>query len=119
MKFQKMGIYFLVLALIGVLALGCGNGNGAAPAGDVYTGEAQGFGGEIKVEVTMDEGEIVDINIVDESETAGIGDADAMAGLLDEIISAGGTDGVDVKTGATVTSEAVFAAVDDAMSKAE
>ncbi|MDO9574191.1 MAG: FMN-binding protein [Candidatus Contubernalis sp.] len=117
MKFQKMGIYFLVLALIGVLALGCGNG--AAPAGDVYTGEAQGFGGTIKVDVTVDEGEIVDINIVDESETAGIGAADAMAGLLDEIISAGGTDGVDVKTGATVTSEAIFAAVDDAMAKAE
>ncbi|UNC90900.1 FMN-binding protein [Candidatus Contubernalis alkaliaceticus] len=118
MKLHKIGIYFLVIALIGVLALGCGD-DAATADGDVYTGEAQGFGGTIKVEVTMDEGEIVDIKIVEESETANIGDADSMAGLLDDIIAAGGTGGVDIKSGATVTSEAIFAAVDDALSKAE
>ncbi len=118
MKLQKVGIYFLVLALVGILALGCGNG--AAPAGEKYTGEAEGYGGTIKVDVYVgDDGAITDIDIVEESETPNIGCADSMAGLLDDIIAAGGTAGVDVKSGATVTSDAIFDAVDDALSKAE
>lgn len=117
MKLQKVGLYFLVLALVGILALGC---NGAAPAGEKYSGEAEGYGGIIKVDVYVDDdGAITDIEIVEETETANIGDAESMSGLLDDIVAAGGTDGVDVKSGATVTSEAIFAAVDDAMSKVE
>ncbi len=117
MKLQKISIYFLVLALTAILALGC---NGAAPAGEKYSGEAEGYAGPIKVDVFVDDdGNITDIEIVEESETTGIGDADTMAPLLDEIIANNGTDGVDVKSGATVTSDAIFAAVDDAMSKVE
>ncbi len=118
MKLQKISICFLVLALTAILALGC---NGAAPAGEKYSGECtEGYAGPIKVDVFVDDdGNITDIEIVEESETTGIGDADTMAPLLDEIIANNGTAGVDVKSGATVTSEAIFNAVNDALSKAE
>lgn len=117
MKLQKFGIYFLVLALVGVLALGCGNG--AAPEGEKYAGEAQGFGGAVKVDVYVDDdGAITDIKVVENSETAGIGDT-ALEELIPQIVEAGGTEGVDVKTGATVSSGALFDAVNDALSKVE
>lgn len=38
-----------------------------------YTGEAQGFGGALKLEVTVDETSILSVNVLDNSETEGIG----------------------------------------------
>ncbi len=115
MKMQKIAIYILVLALAGVLAIGC---NGAPDAGEVYEGAADGFGGAVKVNVTMDEGEIVDIEIVESSETDGFGDR-AFDALIPQIIEAQGTAGIDVETGATASSDALFNAVEDALSKVE
>ncbi|PKM81932.1 MAG: FMN-binding protein [Firmicutes bacterium HGW-Firmicutes-13] len=116
MKLYKVAVYILVLALVGVLALGCGGET--PPAGDVYEGEAQGFGGPVKVKVTMDEGEIVDIEVVEHGETAGIGDV-ALEELSGKIIEAQSTEGIDVKSGATFSSEAIINAVNDALSKVE
>ena len=49
-------------------------------------------------------------------ETPEIG-GEAIKKLQDEILKVGSTNGVDVVTGATYTSEAVFAAIADARSK--
>ncbi len=111
---KKISIYFLALVMIGVLAMGC---NGA-PAGDVYEGSAEGYGGEVSVQVTMDDGEIVDISVVSHSETDGFGDV-AFEELIPQIIDNQGTDGVDIHSGATESSEALFEAVDEAMAQAE
>lgn len=116
MKLHKVAIYILVLVLACVLTLGCGGG--ATPDGDVYEGTADGFGGPIKVKVIMDEGEIVDIEVVDHSETAGIGDA-AIEELVPQIIEAQGTAGIDTVTNATMSSNGLIGAVDDALSKVE
>ena len=128
MKLSKMLVFLLSILLIGLLAVGCGgptppSDNGvndeeeAAPSDkEVYTGEAEGGHGPVIVEVTMDGDEIVKIEVVEENETKGLGDA-AFEELIPKIIDAQSTDGIDAVSGATVSSEALFGAVNEALSK--
>lgn len=131
MKLNRMLVFLLSILLISFLAMGCGestsapendvdDGEAAAPSDDqeVYTGEAEGGHGPVIVEVTMAGDEIVKIEVVQENETKGLGDT-AFENLIPKIIDAQSTDGIDVWTGATVSSEALFAAVNDAISKTE
>ena len=73
------------------------------------------IGGEIKVKVTMDGDKIAKIEILSHNETAGISDP-AFNTLPDAIIAANSTQ-IDAVTGATKTSEALIAAVNDALSQ--
>ena len=73
------------------------------------------IGGEVKVKVTMDGDKIAKIEVLSHNETAGISDP-AFASLPDAIIAANSTE-VDVVTGATKTSEALIAAVNDALAQ--
>ncbi len=73
------------------------------------------IGGEVKVKVTMDGDKIAKIEVLSHNETAGISDP-AFKTLPDAIIAANSTQ-VDAVTGATKTSEALIAAVNDALSK--
>ncbi len=79
-----------------------------------FTGTADGFGGPITAEVTVDGGKITALTLTGEKETPAIGGAaiDTLTGL---IVSAGTVDGVDCVTGATWTSNGVFAAVKNAL----
>lgn len=78
---------------------------------------AAGYNGDIKVKVTMDGETIKDI-VVDHTESEGIG-ADAVPTLVEDIKKNNGTEGVDNVSGATVTSEALKTAVDDAIKAAK
>lgn len=78
---------------------------------------AAGYNGDIKVKVTMDGETIKDIE-VDHTESEGIG-ADAVPTLVEDIKKNNGTEGVDNVSGATVTSEALKTAVDDAIKAAK
>jgi uncharacterized protein with FMN-binding domain len=80
-----------------------------------YIGEAEGFGGTVKVKVTMDGDKIAKIDVLSHSETAGVSDP-AFATVPDAIIAAQSTQ-VDAASGATVSSKAIMAAVEDALSK--
>ena len=73
------------------------------------------IGGEVKVKVTMDGEKIAKIEVLSHNETAGISDP-AFATLPDAIIAANSTE-VDAVSGATKTSEALIAAVNDALSQ--
>ena len=73
------------------------------------------IGGEIKVKVTMDGDKIAKIEVLSHNETAGIADP-AFAQIPEAIIAAQSTS-VDAITGATKTSEALIAAVNDALSQ--
>lgn len=84
-------------------------------AANEYLGEADGFGGKVKVKVTMDGDKIANIEVLESSETAAIADP-AVASLIPKMI-AGNTTAVDVHTGATFTSNALINAVNDALSK--
>ncbi len=87
-----------------------------ALASETKTGKATGFGGELTVEVTTDNGTITAVTIVNHNETAGIG-TPALE-QLPEMIVAAGSAAVDAIAGATVSSEAVRAAVLNALDPA-
>ena len=78
------------------------------------TGEGEGYGGPISAEVIAAGDKIVGLTLTGEKETPEIGGA-ALKTLQENIVSAGGVDGVDAVAGATWTSKGVFAAVESAM----
>ena len=80
-----------------------------------YIGVSNGFGGEMKVKVTMDGTKIAKIDVLSHGETAGISDP-AFAAIPDAIIAAQSAE-VDAVANATVTSKAIMAAVADALSQ--
>lgn len=86
----------------------------------VYTGTATSpspFGGNVTVEVTLDkEGTILEVKVVENNATEGIG-TKAIDALPERIVEAQGTD-VDGVASATITSEAILTAVNDALSQA-
>ena len=94
----------------------------AAPAQEVelaaneFIGEANGFGGPIKVKVTMDGDQVAKIDVLSHCETAGISNA-AFDTIPNNIIAAQSTK-VDAASGATYSSNAIMAAVQDALTKA-
>ena len=89
----------------------------AAPelSANEYIGEADGFGGPIKVKVTMDGDKIAKIDVLSHGDTPGICDK-AFATIPQAIIDAQSTQ-VDVAAGATFSSKGIMAAVEDALSK--
>ena len=83
----------------------------------VYIATGKGIGGDVPVEVTIKDGEISDVTVGDNSETQGIG-SKAIEQLPEAIVAAGGTEGVDAVSGATITSKAIFSAVDECLAQA-
>ena len=82
-----------------------------------YVAEGKGIGGKVPVTVEVKDGKIATVTVGDNSETQGIG-SKAIEELPEAIVDAGGTDGVDGIVGATVTSKAIFTAVDEALEQA-
>ena len=81
-----------------------------------YEAAVQGFHGDVKLSVTVDAEKITAIDILEHSETEGIGAA-ALPKLVEAVL-ANQTIGVDSVAGATVTSEAFKAAMTDALTQA-
>jgi arginine/lysine/histidine transporter system substrate-binding protein len=83
-----------------------------------YTASSKGIGGDVPVTVTIEGGKITKVEVGDNSETEGIG-SKAIEQLPDQIVAANGTDGVDALAGASVTSKAIFTAVNDCLDQAK
>ena len=83
----------------------------------IYAAEGKGIGGKVPVEVSIKAGVIASVTVGGNSETQGIG-SKAIEQLPDAIVEANGTEGVDAVSGATVTSKAIFTAVDDCLEQA-
>ncbi len=81
-----------------------------------YTAEIDGNNGPITVEVTFSADKIEQVNIVEHFETEGLGD-EAMETIASLIVDEQSLD-VDTVTGATVASDAVLQAVEDAVTQA-
>ena len=94
----------------------------AADAGAVadgtYEASGKGIGGDVPVTVTVAGGKITEVVVGENSETAGIG-SKAIEQLPAAIVTANGTAGVDAVSGATVTSKAIFTAVEEALASAK
>jgi len=82
----------------------------------VYTGTARGYGGNITVEVTIRDGKIADIRVLDHS-----GESDSYferaSAVIERILSAGSPN-VDTVSGATYSSTGIINAVKRALQKA-
>ena len=122
---SKVALLLLVLSL-GLV--GCGDTAGttveteAGETAGIYTagtyeGTAEGYGGEVKVEVTVNENEIESVTVLENSETEQIA-GPAIEELPAAIVEAQSTD-VDSVSGASVTSEAIKSAVQVALDEAK
>ena len=107
---KKLGSVILVLALV----LGCVSGY-AYETGS-YEAAMFGHNGDVKIAVTFTGDAIENIEIKEHAETAGIGDV-AMLALAEKIVK-NQTLGLDTVAGATISSTAFLAAVEDCVKQA-
>lgn len=107
---KKAFVWFLCISLLFGL-----DAYAEAPYPDgVHKGQGAGIGGVLSVSVTVAEGKITQVTVDEHAETAGISDA-AIKGIPEAIVEANGTM-VDTVAGATVTSNAIIEAVNNALS---
>ena len=90
---------------------------GVEYADGTYEAAGKGIGGNVPVTVTVEDGKITAVEVGDNSETQGIG-SKAIEQLPSAIVAANGTTGVDAVSGATITSSAIFTAVEDCLAQA-
>ena len=83
----------------------------------LYKGTARGIGGKVNVEAVIEGGQLVDLVLARLKETSGIG-LDAGPIVAQNIVAAGGVEGVDGLAGCTVTSNAIISATEQALAAA-
>ena len=108
---KKLLVIFLALCMLLSAALAEG-----MPADGTYEAEEQGFGGAVKVSLTVEGGAITAVEITGDAETPGLG-AVAVDQMDDQILAAQ-TPNVDGISGATVTSTAIITAATEALKAA-
>ena len=92
--------------------------NAASYTDGTYTASAHGCLSDVAVTVTITGGKVTDVDIDASDETPELG-GNAAAALAEQLTEAGTTTGVDAVAGATMTSDAVFTAMDDCLSQAQ
>ena len=98
---------------------------GTVPAADnadtyadgAYSASAQGYKSEVTVMINITGGKVTNVQIDAGDETPDVG-GKAAESLTASLKEAGSTAGVDAVTGSTMTSDAVFAAMDDCLAQA-
>ena len=126
-KMTRNVILMAVVTVIMAVALSLYIQNtGTVPAADnaasltdgTYTSSAQGCLSDVTVKVTVTGGRVTGVEIDASGETPELGGIAAET-LADQLTKAGSTSGVDAVAGATMTSDAVFTAMDDCLSQAQ
>jgi uncharacterized protein with FMN-binding domain len=127
-RFNKMLMFSICIVLVASMfgwgwqsgKLGSSSSTVAAASAfkaGTYTGEAEGKDGVIKVQVTMEQADrIKDIKIVSQTETEGLGDS-ALNKIKEQIL-ANQSLAIDAVSGASVSSDAMLKAVENAVKKA-
>ena len=92
--------------------------NAASYTDGTYTASAHGCLSDVAVTVTITGGKVTDVDIDASGETPDLG-GNAAAALAEQLTETGTTTGVDAVAGATMTSDAVFTAMDDCLSQAQ
>lgn len=111
---KKIAVFSVCFVLIFAIA-GCGAKTNTYKPG-TYTAVEQGKNGPVKIAVTFDDKNITKIDILESSETPGVG-SEALKIVSDDIMTNQSLS-VDVITGATYSSNAVLAAVEDCVKQA-
>ena len=102
----------ILLSMTALLTAACMTACTSASS-EERTGTAEGYGGPLTVRVTTEGGAIKSVEVTEHSETEGVGTR-AIEALPQAMVTANGWQ-VDTVSGATVTSNAIMAAVADAM----
>ena len=118
-----MAIVTVIMAV--VLSLYIKN-TGTVPAADnaanltdgTYTSSAQGCLSEVAVTVTVTGGKVTAVQVDASAETPDLG-VKAAETLAAQLTQTGSTAGVDAITGSTMTSEAIFTAMDACLAQAQ
>lgn len=113
---KSMKMLTAALLIVVLLAAAC-SGLAQAYQPGVYTGEAQGFGGAVAVEIEVSEEAILSAKVTADGETPAIGGTAAET-LAAAILEAQSAD-MDAVAGATVTSNAVKEAAQKAIAAAK
>ena len=110
-------ILAVLMAAVLLLSLPFGMAGAEAALNDgAYSAEQQGFGGPVKVDITVEGGKITAVAVTGDSETEGIGAA-ALEPLAEQVKEAQSA-AIDGVSGATLTSGAVKAAVTEILAEA-
>ncbi len=90
-------------------------------ADNEFIGSAEGMEGDVVVKVTVDDGKISAVEVIEQNETAGVGTlaVDQLPSQFVGMSSADEIDAVDVVSGASVTSNAIKEAVKQALAQAQ
>lgn len=107
----------VLLCTLPVLAMATGITAEGAYTDGVYVGEAEGFAGPLKVEVTIEGGAIKEVKLLETVDTDGIY-TQAVDSVIPAIVAANTVTGVDVKAGATYSSLGILTAVANALAQA-
>lgn len=122
---SKIIVFIILVSMLSLMLSGCQSktpvdNNMDSQTGlykpGTYMGEGDGMGGKVKVSVTVDKNSILEVKVLENEETKGIGDA-AIDKIPTKIVE-GQTLAVDVVTGATMTSNAILTAVEAALKEA-
>ena len=126
-KMTRNVILMAVVTVIMAVALSLYIQNtGTVPAADnaasltdgIYTSSAQGCLSDVTVKVTVTGGRVTGVEIDASGETHELGGTAAEA-LAAALLKTGSTAGVDAVSGSTMTSQAIFTAMDDCLSQAQ
>lgn len=104
------------LLSVGVL-VGCGS-TAAGLKDGTYTGEGQGNNGPMTVSVTIADGKISKATVDEHTETEGIWEK-AEEAILPAVVGKTSTEGIDVVSGATNSSNGIIEAIDKALEQAK
>ena len=85
----------------------------ASAEANTYEATAQGFGGDVTVTLTIEDGKLTDVVAVGDSETEGVG-SNAIELMPGRMVAANSID-VDGVSGATFTSTAILTAAQEAL----
>lgn len=122
MKTKQIKLLSLLLCLAMVLSLAaCSqsslDGSEAIYKSGTYTAVAKGHNGDMTVEVAFNETAIVSVKVLEHSESAGI--SDVPIERIPQQVVEGQTLAVDTVAGATVSSKAILAAIEDCVVQAD
>ncbi|MCM1989961.1 flavocytochrome c [Oceanirhabdus seepicola] len=110
---KKIGLVLLACMMM-ISMVACGTTKNDSATSNVFTGEAEGKNGIIKVEVTIENKEIKKIDVVENHESEFT--KDVFTQVVNSVVAAN-TAEIDTISGATLTSSALIAAVADAVNK--
>ncbi|HCX65747.1 MAG TPA: FMN-binding protein [Eubacteriaceae bacterium] len=117
MNSKKLILLMVLAVCLMAFAAGCGSDEGKYTDGTYEGSSDAGMHEGLVVEVEVTDGKIADVSIKEHQETEGVG-TNAFEPISTAIVESQSTE-VDIVSGATLTSNAMIEATEEALSQAE